>query len=177
MFHPTLATCRPSVTTTRDAVQLQSMSRLTEQSIWYNWCVTGHCVHHNNVIAYEEVQKRSNELTEILSDLQLHQACAENYRKHLAPFPPLPLPSRRFHSIPFQLPTLHALPSSDLHCATHLYLTNRYLITWQPFYQVVYDIDTAMTIAMQIPLQEVYRLYTDQNRNKGTQFFLCLAIK
>jgi hypothetical protein len=34
-----------------------------------------------------------------------------------------------FPSIPFHLPTLHALASSDLHCATHLYLTNRYLIT------------------------------------------------
>jgi hypothetical protein len=175
MFHRTLATCRPSVTT-RGTVQLQSMTRLTEQSIWYNWCVTGHCVHHNNVIAYEEVQKRSNQLTEILSDLQLHHACAENYRKHLAPFPPLPFPSRRFHSIPFHLPTLHALPSSDLHCATHLYLTNRYLITWQPFTKL-YMISIQLWLAMQIPLQEVYRLYTDQNRNNGTQFFLYSAIK
>ena len=78
------------------------------------------------------------------------------------------LASSLFSSLALHLPTLHSLASSDLHCGMHLYLTNRYLITRTAILPSCYDIDTAMTTAMQFLLQGVYRVYTDKKQHESS---------
>lgn len=117
-----MVTCRPSLTTTSDTAQTQAMSRITEISTQYSiydtWCVAGQCVQHNNVIANEEVQKTKESTFLICSSFH-------SYTTHA----PKTMANSLLPPLPFHLPTPHALASGDLHYATHLYLTNRCLIT------------------------------------------------